>query len=30
MQGLIDKALDNIVQFANGETPQFAIQKVLA
>lgn len=30
MQGLIDKALNNIVQFANGETPQFAIQKVPA
>ncbi|WP_321945296.1 NAD(P)-dependent oxidoreductase [Paraburkholderia sp. J10-1] len=30
MQGLIDKALNNIVQFANGETPQFAIQKVTA
>jgi glycerate dehydrogenase len=30
MQGLIDKALNNIVQFANGETPQFAIQKVSA
>lgn len=29
MQGLIDKALDNIVQFVNGEMPQCAIQKVL-
>lgn len=30
MQGLIDKAINNIVQFANGETPQFAVQKVSA
>lgn len=27
MQGLIDKALQNIAQFAMGETPRFAIQK---
>lgn len=30
MQGLIDKALHNIVQFANGETPRFAVQPVQA
>lgn len=30
MQGLIDKALNNIVEFANGDVPQFAIQKVTA
>lgn len=30
MQGLIDKALANIVQFARGEPPQFAVQKVPA
>ncbi|OLL27438.1 glycerate dehydrogenase [Burkholderia sp. SRS-W-2-2016] len=30
MQGLIDKALDNIVQFANGKTPEYSVQKVSA
>ena len=27
MQGLIDKAMHNIVEFASGQTPQFAIPK---